>query len=154
MTHFYADSSVLVKRHIAELGSAWVTNLCAPDQGHQVITNRLSTVEVISAFNRRLRDGTLDANDYPRMRDDFLTLCQRVYRLAPITNPLLARTRDLLERYPLRSYDAIHLASALIANETLRASGLSALTVLAADDRLLTAAQAEGFATDNPNQYP
>jgi predicted nucleic acid-binding protein len=154
MAHFYADSSVLVKRHVAELGSAWVDDLCSSERGNHLITSRLSSVEVVSAFNRRLRDGTLDMDDYPRMRDDFLALCRRVYRLTPITNLLLDRAHVLLERHFLRSYDALHLASALMANEALRASGLAALTFLAADDRLLTAAHAEGFATDNPNQHP
>jgi predicted nucleic acid-binding protein len=60
----------------------------------------------------------------------------------------------LLERHPLRAYDAIQLASALIANDALLTAGFAPLIVLAADDRLLDAAQAEGLMTDNPNAHP
>ena len=31
MGHYFFDSSGLVKRYIAEVGSAWVQSLCAPD---------------------------------------------------------------------------------------------------------------------------
>jgi hypothetical protein len=48
----------------------------------------------------------------------------------------------------------VQLASALMAHDALRSAGLPPLTFLAADDRLLAAAQAEGLATDNPNVHP
>lgn len=76
MAVFYADSSVLVKRHVAEVGSTWVENVCDPEQGNEVATSRLSAVEVVSALNRRVREGSLPAADYPRLRDDFLALCR------------------------------------------------------------------------------
>lgn len=153
MALLYADSSALVKRHVAERGSPWVANLFTATQEHYIVTSRLSSIEVISALNRRVREGTLDAVSYRTLRDDFLALCRRSYRLIPITNTLLIHTRDLLERHPLRTYDALHLASALAANEQTIRAGLSALTFLAADGRLLNAAQAEGLATDNPETH-
>lgn len=154
MPVFYADSSVLVKRHLPERGSAWFRALTAPRTGNRIEMARLSLVEVVSAFNRRVREGTLAATDYIAVRDDFLARCRRSYRLVPITNALLSRTRDLLERHPLRTYDALHLASALEVNAQLVGSQRGALTFLAADQRLLTAALAEGLQLDNPNNYP
>ena len=59
----------------------------------------------------------------------------------------------LLERHPLRAYDAVQLASGLFANDLLIAMEQPTLTFLCADDRLLAAAQAEGLAIDNPNSY-
>lgn len=154
MPVFYADSSVLVKRHLPERGSAWFRALTVPRSGNRIETARLSLVEVVSAFNRRVREGTLAATDYVAVRDDFLARCRRSYRLVPITNVLLGRTRSLLERHPLRSYDALHLASAIEVNAQLIGSQRGALTFLAADQRLLTAALAEGLQVDNPNNYP
>lgn len=150
MAVFYADSSVLVKRHVAEPGSMWMHRLCAPAAGHTIVVSRISTVEVISALNRRRREGSLSEAAYPVVRDDFLALCRRQYRLIRITHQLLSQTHALLERHPLRSYDALHLASALAAQDRLHAAALPALTFLAADDRLRTAAQAEGLAVDMP----
>ena len=154
MTVFYADSSVLVKRHLPERGTAWFRALTAPRAGNRIETARLSMVEVISAFNRRVREGTLSAADYVPVRDDFLARCRRSYRLIPLTAVLLGRTRLLLERHPLRTYDALHLASALEVSARLASAGLPQLTFLAADARLLVAATAEGLPTDNPNNYP
>lgn len=154
MALFYADSSVLVKRHVAEVGSTWVENLCDPNQGHEVATSRLSAIEVVSALNRRVREGTIATSDYPQLRDDFLAFCRQSYRLVQATNPVLARARLMLERHALRSYDALHLATALVTNDRLATTGLAALTFLAADARLLAAASAEGLAVDNPNNYP
>ena len=154
MPVFYADSSVLVKRHLPERGSAWFRALTAPRSANRIETARLSMVEVLSAFNRRVREGTLSAADYVPVRDDFLARCRRSYRLVPITTALLGRTRILLERHPLRTYDALHLASALEVSGRLAIAGLPQLTFLAADARLLAAATAEGLAIDDPNNYP
>lgn len=154
MAVFYADSSALVKRHLPELGSAWFRELTIPRHGHRIETARLSLIEVVSAFNRRVREGTLTPADYVVVRDDFLARCHRTYRIVPITHALLALSRQLLERHPLRAYDALHLASALAVNDQFLRSGLAPLTFLAADDRLLNAATAEGLLIDNPNNHP
>ncbi|NCC30919.1 MAG: PIN domain-containing protein [Chloroflexia bacterium] len=154
MPVFYADSSVLVKRHVPERGSAWFRALTAPRAGHRIETARLSLVEVVSAFNRRVREGTLQPDDYRMLRNDFLARCRRTYRLVPVTNMLLKRTQSLLERHPLRTYDALHLASALEVNGQLVGSQRDGLIFLAADQRLITAALVEGLQVDNPNNYP
>jgi uncharacterized protein len=70
-----------------------------------------------------------------------------------VTNAVLSRAQLVLERHPLRAYDALHLASALVANDQLVARNLAVLTFLAADHRLLAAATAEGFPIDNPNNH-
>jgi uncharacterized protein len=154
MPSFYADSSVLVKRHVTELGSAWVRNIFTALQPGEVISSLLCVVEGVSAFNRRLREGTLTATDYQLLRNDFVTLCRTDYSLVRISDALLLQTQALLEHHPLRAYDALHLASALAANASLLAAGQTSLTFLAADKRLLAAAGAEGLAVDNPESYP
>jgi predicted nucleic acid-binding protein len=154
MSTFYANSSALVKRHLPERGSAWIRQLTAPGSRNRIETARLSLVEVVSALNRRVREGTLAAADYPIVRDDFLARCRRSYRIVPLTNSLLARTRLLIEAHPLRTYDALHLASALMVNTELVAAGQLPLTFIASDVRLLAAASAEGLNVDNPDNHP
>ncbi len=85
-----------------------------------------------------------------RFRDD----CRVKYQLIAVNNAILHCAGDMLERHPLRAYDAIHLATALTANRKLLASGATDLVFLCADDRLLQAAVAEGLAVDNPNDHP
>jgi len=40
--HYYLDSSALVKRYVAETGTDWVIDLCAPVAGHTLYTVRIS----------------------------------------------------------------------------------------------------------------
>jgi len=154
MADVYADSSALVKRHIPEVGSRWFQALGDPVAGNVITTARISMAEVYSALNRRIREATLDAADYAHIVADFDALCATQYTLVELTALIVERARRLLERHPLRAYDAVHLASALTANDALAAAGLPALTFLSADHRLLNAAQVEGIATDNPNAHP
>jgi predicted nucleic acid-binding protein len=153
MTDYYADSSVLVKRHVYEMGTIWFRELCIPTTGNVIITARISMVEVYSALNRRQREAHLNATDYADIMADFTTICATEYQLVELTPPVVERARSLLEHHPLRAYDAVQLSSALIAQNTLLSAGLPPLTFLTADDRLLVAAQAEGLATDNPNAH-
>jgi predicted nucleic acid-binding protein len=59
----------------------------------------------------------------------------------------------LLERYPLRAYDATQLATALGAQAFLAEKKYPSLTFLSGDERLNDAARAEGLAVDNPSQH-
>ena len=154
MADFYADSSALVKRHIPEIGATWFQALADPVAGNVITTARISMTEVYSALNRRIREATLDVADYVLIVADFDALCATQYTLVELTPLIVERARLLLERHPLRAYDAVHLASALTANDALAAASLPALTFLSADHRLLNAAHAEGLATDNPNAHP
>jgi uncharacterized protein len=154
MTDFYVDSSVLVKRHIAEPGSAWFRALADPGTGNTIIIAQISIVEVISAFNRRMREANLARVDYGRIRADFDALCSSEYRLVGLSSFVLERARTLIEHHPLRAYDAVQLASGLLANDALLNAGVPRLTFISADTRLLSAAAAEGLATDDPNLYP
>ena len=145
---YYADSSVLVKRHLNEVGSAWVVFLTNPSQINSIFTANLSIVEVLSAFNRRLRETSLTKADYDRTRDAFL-LAGNEYEFIKLDSAITI-AQDLLEKYPLRAGDAVQLASAVVVRTSLVNAGLQEPIFLASDDKLLDAAVAEGFTTDNP----
>jgi uncharacterized protein len=154
MALFYADSSMLVKYHIDEVGSAWGRQMLDASAAHSISTVSLSQIEVWSALNRRVREGYLTAAEYQRVIADFAGLCESRYHIIDVALLNPDGIRGLLERHPLRAYDAIQLAAALAVKNTLAAAHLEPLTFLAADDRLLAAAQAEGLAIDNPNHHP
>jgi predicted nucleic acid-binding protein len=154
MADYYADSSALVKRHVLETGAAWFQSLAEPAAGNIIITSRISMAEVYSALNRRLREAHLSILDYAQIATDFAAMCASEYEIIELTTTVIERARLLLERYPLRAYDAVQLASALIVSDALQAGNFPPLIFLAADDRLLIAARAEGLATDDPNAHP
>ena len=45
---YYADSSVLVKRHIHEIGTDWLLELLTPTTNSSITTSTLSIVEALS----------------------------------------------------------------------------------------------------------
>jgi predicted nucleic acid-binding protein len=154
MAIYYADSSTLVKRHATEIGSAWVQSLLDPIAKHTIITARISMVEVFSALNRKVRETHINLSDYTNIANDFTAICATEYQLIEFAIPIYSRARQLLETYPLRAYDSVQLASALVSNNVLLASGHAALIFVAADDGLRIAAQAEGLATEDPEVHP
>ncbi len=78
---FYADSRVLIKRHIREVGTDWVQVLTDPAVGNAVTTARISIVEVWSALNRRVCEANMPPSDYTRSTIDFAALSAIEYTL-------------------------------------------------------------------------
>jgi hypothetical protein len=76
------------------------------------------------------------------------------YEFLPTRRTIIKRAAALCLKHPLRGFDAIHLASGLQLQETLaqQEAGDNALssTYVTSDDRLVTAAQAEGLTVENP----
>ena len=153
MSIYYLDASALVKRYVNELGSAWVRATISPAVSPLLFTSRMTLAEVISAFACRLRDGLLTSAEYGLARDTFRSDCLKEYQIMPPTVAVIDLTCVLLERHPLRAYDATHLATALTAQRFLASQSYPSLVFLSADDRLIRAAGAEGLAADNPNLH-
>ncbi len=75
------------------------------------------------------------------------------YKFIELNEVIISQARKLLDRYPLRAYDSVQLASALVASQALVFRKLSPLIFVSADDRLVKVAMAEGLATENPNLH-
>lgn len=133
-----------------ETGSIWVRSWILPSAGNTILISRLTTVELVALLMRRHREGTLWISDVTRIRDNFLAHVRNHYTVIQPDTKVFSVARSLLLKHPLRSSDAIQLASAVIARNQHKVK----LTFIAADHRLLTAARAEGFTTDDPNLHP
>jgi predicted nucleic acid-binding protein len=149
LTTYYLDTSALAKRYITELGSGWVKTLADATAGNAIVISYLTTVELISTLARREREGTLTPLDTHLLQIRFLADFERTYLTIPLEMPVLKHARDLVSRHPLRSLDAIQLASALEATTILD----EPMTFISADKNLLAVAVSEDFATDNPNDH-
>lgn len=105
----YFDTSVVVKRYVAEPGSTIARTLL---RRYRCLSSAILPVEVMSAVNRRRAGGDLAAADFgaiiSRLAED-----RRRWELVPVTEPLLALAEDLIQRHAIRTLDAIHLAAAL-----------------------------------------
>jgi predicted nucleic acid-binding protein len=152
MAVLFLDSSALVKRYIAEEGSDWVAGLLAPAAGNVLYTAVVSGAEVVAALVRRQRGGSLAANEashaIAEFRDDWMTL----YESVGADRALITRAMLLAERYGLRGYDAVQLASSLEVN-AIGQQLQSPVVLVSADDELNAAASAEGLQVENPNLH-
>ena len=149
----YFDSSALVKRYLAEIGSTWVQARCG-DPTHVIVIADLARAEIAAAFARKLREGAISRAEYLAARKKLADDVQQRFQVIPVTPQRIDEAIELTANRPLRGYDAVHLACALHANRMLSANNLPELTLIAADGVLLQAAEAEGMHTESPNSHP
>lgn len=154
MSSYYLDASALVKRYLDEMGSDWLRATIDPAQSPLLFISYMTIVEVISAFARRAREDSVTLEEFATLRDVLRNDCLNEYQIMPPTAAIVDLACTLLERHSLRAYDAVHLATALSAQQFLTQRDLPDLTFLCADNRLNNAATAEGLAVDNPNDHP
>ena len=129
----YLDTSALVKLYLEEVGSEMVH--AAVENVENVATSTVAYAELWAAFALRHRVGDLDDGEHRRalMRID---ADWRAYLRISVSNVLAHRAGALAERYALRGFDAIHLASAVRLGERFADVGF-----LAFDTRLAEAAR-------------
>ena len=135
------DSSALVPLIVGERATPWARKLLRSDPAS--IVWALSEVEVRSALSRRMRERTLSRrtfDDARRRAERLFAALSHIVALEHVSH----RAMRLLDLHDLRAADALQLAAALVA------SGERPQTVAFAtlDQRLATAARAEGFPVD------
>ena len=149
----YLDTSALVKRYIAEMGSGWVrTFLREPTM--RAFTSLLTAIEGTCTFARRRREGMLSPDDHRHVLDTFDYDLTYRYNVLQVEPRVIDTARQMANRNPLRAYDAVQLATAWLLNQDLLDDGQAPLTFVCADDRLIDVAQTEGLLADNPNHHP
>lgn len=154
MTTYYADTSALIKRYVDEVGSDWLRATFDAQPPPSIVVVHLLLVEVTSALARRMREGVLTPAEYAQIQNAFRHDCLNDYEIVVAVGDIIDQANHLLEAHPLRAYDAVHLATAAVTNQQLLDNDLAPLTFLCADDRLNSAASAEGLAAENPNDHP
>jgi uncharacterized protein len=130
----YLDASALVKRYIAENSSeqvnAWIGT------AEMVVTSLITRVEVAAAITRAQRMKIIAPEQADAALRLFRSEWESLQRL-PISETTIIRGDILACEHNLRGYDAMHLACALIWQETL---GLP-VTIVTFDGQLVQAAK-------------
>ena len=134
----YLDSSALVKRYVAETGSAEVAELIG--QAEAVGTVVISRAEVATALAKASRIQVLPRDEAASALKVFNRDWQNLVRLQ-MTEGLVSRAASLAWDYGLRGYDAVHLGAALLWQDMLGA----AITVASYDRQLWEAVKANGL---------
>lgn len=131
----FFDSSAFAKRYVEEPGSDEVEAAClaATDLGLCVIC----VPEILSAFNRRLRERGLRQSDYKLMKERLLEDVTDA-TIVDLTPAVIKEAVVMLETSILRGADALHIAAAV---------AWDAEWFISADRRQLAAARKAGLRT-------
>ena len=103
MSQYFLDSSALIKRYVEERGTGWVRAITAPDSGHGIVVAQIAPIEIVSGIMRRAREGSISERTG---RDTRLLIdlhARREYRVVALTDEVVRRAEDLLERHALRA---------------------------------------------------
>ncbi len=154
MSFFFLDTSAVVKRYFQEHGSAWVQSLTNPANSHTLVIAEITIVETAAAISARHRaPGGISLQEHDDLISLFIGECDTNYDLVSVTRDIVDQAARLTQIHRLRGYDAVQLASGLFAQQRSTSGYLSQLTFVTADNGLIAAAQAEGLAVANPNDY-
>jgi predicted nucleic acid-binding protein len=134
----YLDTSALVKRFVAEAASDRVQRLIL-EEGF-IATATIAYAEIYSGLTRKRREGELSDSDYEFACRQF-EMDWEAYLRVELSHEILLVSRELIQRYPLRAFDAVHLASAVYLEKALG----EPVSFVAADRRLLEAAGLESL---------
>ncbi len=107
MSVFFCDTSGLVKRYVAETGSAWLTSQIDPASGSRVYIAQITVVEVVSAITRKERGNQLSANGAATAVQTFENNCLFEFSIVPLSTNLVNEAVSLARKYALRGYDAV-----------------------------------------------
>jgi predicted nucleic acid-binding protein len=151
MLFYQMDSSAIIKRYVREIGSARVRAIADREAGNFVGLIRITIAEVASALARKHREGDISRQERDAALEMFLGDCRTEYQIMEVDTSLVERAVQLTQLHPLRAYDAVQLAGALVLHERLVAADLPAAVFVTADERLCAIGRAEGLQAENPD---
>jgi predicted nucleic acid-binding protein len=131
----YFDSSAWAKLYLREEGTDRMMEIAS--WADEMVVSILCLPEVLSAMNRRRREGTLSHDDYRRLKDTLYENLASV-SVCNLMPEVLQRAVSVLEKCPLRALDALHIASAVECQADIFVS---------CDQRQLDAARENGLRT-------
>ena len=114
-------------------------------EGAQIITD-ISRVESRSAVRRRERTSDISGTEANQILKQIERDVSSFFLVQPTSSAVLEEALRLIDRYPLRAYDALQLAGCLVVRDNLPGP----VTFVCADAQLCQAAQQEGLTTLNP----
>ena len=129
----FFDNSAFVKRYVHEVGTDAVLDWC--ERASEIGLSGIALAEMISAFCRLRREGSIDDTGYRQLKSLLLADVQDV-AICDLTPEVLAHSIVSLENNVLRGMDAIHIGSAV---------ALKAEVVVSADQRQRAAAVRAGL---------
>ncbi len=156
MPRYFFDSSAIFKRYYREMGTDWVRAICESRTRPLLYLSQIAHVEVVAALRRTERLNKEQPAYINALVNEFTRqIGRRGYQIVPVA-PAVALAVALCNRYgqinpgPLRSLDAIQLASALL----VAPRAPDDLMLVTGDIRMAAVAAFEGLRVINPTYPP
>jgi predicted nucleic acid-binding protein len=136
----YLDTSALVKRYFKEPYSEVVVSKW--QEAAEIVTSSVAYAEAMASFFRKKRESGIDdalmEDIVCNLRADWNSFIR-----IQVNDELNEYIDRAIKAHPLRGFDAIHLASAMIVSGTFKSDFL----FICFDQKLTRAAQQEGIRT-------
>jgi predicted nucleic acid-binding protein len=140
----YFDTSALVRRYDPrEPGADRVRELCGSRENNLILISSITSIEIGSALNRKVRLQTITLAERDRLWSEFRRHRRDEYHLTGMGEAALRLAEQLTFRHPLRAYDAVQVAAAMSASAALATS--VSLVFITADQTQARAAESEGL---------
>lgn len=138
MSIVYLDTSSLVKLYVREAGSSEIVQLIS--ESSAVVTSIVAYAEARAAFARQHRINNLSLKEFGEIKIIFEEDWSR-YLVVGLNREILSISGELVEKYDLRGFDAIHLASCLFFQRKIKKE----MIFSSFDRKLNNAAKLEGL---------
>jgi predicted nucleic acid-binding protein len=146
---YYFDTSALVKLYVREPGTERLLRLASRQAGHRFAVLTLAQVEFRAAVRKRQRLGDINEVVAGQLLARFEQHLEAKFVRQILTDSVLDTATELVDRYPLRAYDAIQLAGCIVLKGV---SGGQEPIFVCADGHLLQAAESEGLDFMDPSE--
>ena len=127
----YLDSSALTKRYISESGSQKINEIFL--EAKEIFICVIALPEIISALSRNKKEKKITPEQYDigkrELAMDFVD-----FKVCDLIAEVISKTVYLIEKYSLKTLDALHVACALVAEVDM---------FISSDRKQLSAAQKE-----------
>lgn len=152
--YFYLDASALAKRYTVELGTAIINYLFSSASPDRLYLLNIGIAEIVSVLVRKKNSGRLSVVELNQALIDIgAEISFSAVNKETAENHLVTGALTLIQSHSINSTDAIILRSALDLASQWRTGG-DDFVLVASDQRLLRAAQAEGLKTFDPETQP
>jgi len=152
MNHFALGASALVKRYHNEAGAEIVqalTSTFLADDPRRVVVSWSTLAETLASLNRKKNAGMISQGAYRAIRNRLL-LEVREMNILTVTDAAIRDSLSLIERHNINASDALFLRQALEWHAQLLEG--DSVVMIAADRRLLRAAEVEGLVVLDPER--
>ena len=144
MTHYFFDSSALIKRYHPEKGSDKVNKIM--DSEDYLMISSVGMVEFCSAINRKKNQRKITQEDFEFAIWQFFNDVRTRFFVVGLEGYRIAIANDMVFKHNITSFDAVQLASCIHV-------GISGdIVFVSADKDLLEAAKSEGLKVLNPEE--